>query len=156
MKKRTKRNSLKGRVYTAKSKQARVVGRSLLGQNVSEIASEEQISRGTVYRIRSQSENAMLLQSYRDMVLDLVPGALKGLGKLIRQVDRQAIIETLYGSRVLNQRQEVEAVREPKRTYAYPKVEFFAKYGRWPSLEEAMEFEKTLDIKPDVKGELTE
>jgi len=95
----------------------------------------------------------MLLQSYRDMILDLVPSAIKGLRKLIRRVDRQAIIETLYGTRVLIQRQEVEKVEEPVRTYAYTKAEFFCKYGRWPSLAEAIEFDKTLEVEPLVKGE---
>jgi hypothetical protein len=44
----------------------------------------EGISRGTVYRIRSQSENAMLLESFREMILDIVPDAIKGLAKLVK------------------------------------------------------------------------
>ena len=80
-----------------------------------------------------------------------------GLAKLVRKTDRQAIIETLYGSRVLLRRQEIEKVNEePQRTYAYTRAEFFGKYGRWPLNEELEEFEKTLDIQPIVKGELTE
>jgi hypothetical protein len=87
------------------------------------------------------------------MILDLVPSAIKGLRKLIRRVDRQAIIETLYGSRVLTQHQEVEKYEEPVRTYDYTRAEFFGKYGRLPLDSELEEFEKTLDIKPLVKGE---
>jgi len=82
----------------------------------------------------------------------------RGLAKLVKQRDRQAIIETLYGSRVLIQRQEVAEVEDDdeERDYSYPRVEFFGRYGRWPLDRELKQFEKTLDIKPLVKGELTE
>jgi len=153
MKKSTKRGQRKGRPYTAKTKQARVLTRVVLGQPERQISKEEGISRGTVSRIRNSSENAMLLQSYRDMILDIVPNAIKGLAKLVKREDRQAIIEILYGTRVLIRRQEVEKVEEPVRTYAYTKAEFFCKYGRWPSLAEAIEFDKTLEVEPLVKGE---
>lgn len=61
------------------------------------------------------------------------------------------ITEILYGSRVLINRPEVEKVEEPKRTYAYTRVEFYGKYGRWPLNEELEEFEKTLEVEPLVK-----
>ena len=98
----------------------------------------------------------MLLQFYRDMILDLVPAAIKGLRKLVRKVDRQAIIETLYGTRVLIQRQEIEKVEEPVRTYDYTRAEFFVKHGRWPLEKELLEFDKTLEVEPLVKSSLTE
>jgi transposase-like protein len=154
MKKSTKRGQRKGRPYTPKPKQARIIARHLSGQSDREIARQEGVSRGTVYRVRAQSENLMLLQSYRDMILDLVPASIKGLGKLIRRVDRQAIIETLYGSRVLIHRQEVEQVQPPLQDHSYVKVEFYGKYHRWPTNEEMVEFEKTLPFTPLIKGEL--
>jgi hypothetical protein len=127
------------------------------GQSIRQIAGQEKISKDTVMRILSQEETSLLVQGYRDTILqDYVPLAMNSLKRLLKGDDRQAMIETLYGARVFIQRQEVDPVREPVRTYACPKVEFFAKYGRWPSLEEAKEFEKTLDIQPLVKGELTE
>jgi hypothetical protein len=156
MKKSTKQGQRKGRPYTPKPKQATIIARHLSGQSDREITRQEGVSRGTVYRVRAQSENLMLVQSYREMILDLVPAAIKGLRKLIRKVDRQAIIETLYGTRVLIQRQEVEKVEEPVRTYAYTRAEFFGKYGRWPRNEELEEFDKTLKVDPIVNGELTE
>jgi len=152
MKNRTKQGQRKGRPYTAKTKQARVLTRVVLGQPERQIAKEEGISRGTVSRIRNSSENAMLLQSYRDMILDIVPNAIKGLAKLVKKTDRQAIIEALYGSRVLIQRQEVEKVEEPVRTYAYTRAEFFGRYGYWPRNEELEEFDKTLKVEPLVKA----
>jgi transposase len=158
MKNGTKRGQRKGRPYpyTAKTKQARVLTRVVLGQSERQIAKEEGISRGTVYRIRSQSENAMLLQSFREMILDIVPDAIKGLAKLVKERDRQAIIETLKGSRVLIDRHEVATVQEPERTYDSAKVAFYEKYGHWPTHEEAVKFDKTIVRKPIVKGELTE
>jgi len=156
MKNGTKRGQRKGRPYTAKTKQARVLTRVVLGQSERQIAKEEGISRGTVYRIRSQSENAMLLQSFREMILDIVPDAIKGLAKLVKERDRQAIIETLKGSRVLIDRHEVEAIQPPVQDYSYSRIRFFGKYKRWPTDEEAIKFEKTLPVNPRVKGELTE
>ncbi len=154
MKNKSKRGQRKGRPYTAKIKQARVLTRVILGQPERQIAKEEGISRGTVSRIRNSSENAMLLQSYRDMVFDIVPDAIKGLAKLVKKRDRQAIIETLYGSRVLIHRQEVEQVQPLVQDHSHPKVEFFGKYHRWPTDEELAKFEKTLPAKLLIKGEL--
>jgi transposase len=156
MKKSTKRGQRKGRPYTPKPKQARIIARHLSGQSDREIAKQEGVSRGTIYRIRSQSENAMLLQSFREMILDIVPDAIKGLAKLVKERDRQAIIETLKGSRVLIDRHEVATVQEPERTYDSAKVAFYEKYGHWPTHEEAVKFDKTIVRKPTVKGELTE
>jgi hypothetical protein len=65
MKKSTKRGQRKGRPYTPKPKQARVLARHFAGQSDRRISREEHISRGTVVRIRSQAEVGMLLQSYR-------------------------------------------------------------------------------------------
>ncbi len=99
----------------------------------------------------------MLVQSYRDRILDLVPSAIKGLAKLIKKTDRQAIIETLYGSRVFLRRQEIEKVEdEPQRTHDYTRAEFFGKYGRLPLNSELEEFAKTVDIQPITKAGLIE
>jgi len=156
MKKSTKRGQRKGRPYIPKPKQFRVLARHAAGHSDRRIAREEGISRGTVYRIRSQSENAMLLQSFREMILDIVPNAIKGLAKLVKERDRQAIIETLYGARVLIDRHEVATVQEPERTNDSAKVAFYEKYNHWPTLEEAKEFDKTIRRKPTVKGVLEE
>src|SRR5437773_1617726 len=93
------------------------------------------------------------LSSFQATKFSLLPSAIKGLAKLIKKTDRQAIIETLYGTRVLTQRQEIEKVEdEPQRTYDYTRAEFFGKYGRLPLNEELEEFEKTLDIQPITKA----
>ncbi len=152
--KREKWGTSKRPLNTPPSKQALVVGLSFIGKKRSAISRELGLDRETVTRILSQQENQLLVQGYRAAVLKIVPDALIGLSELVKRLDRQAIIETLYGSRVLVHRQEVEKAEEPRRNYTYPKVEFFAKYGRWPLLEEAIEFEKTLEIEPLTKGEL--
>jgi hypothetical protein len=54
------------------------------------------------------------------------------------------------------QRQEVEKVEEPTRTFAYTKVEFFGRFGRWPLDSEVLEFEETLNVEPLTKGILVE
>jgi hypothetical protein len=65
--------------------------------------------------------------------------------------DRQALVDILRGIGVLTAKLEVEEMIPEERTYAFPKVAFFHKYGRWPTLEEAIEFDKTLDVEPLVK-----
>ncbi len=69
MKKKVKRGQKKGRPYTSKIKQAKVLARHLNGESDRKISKEEKVSRGTVYRIRNSTENAMLLQGFRDRIL---------------------------------------------------------------------------------------
>ena|SRR6266704_753395 len=145
----------KRKLRTPPAKQARVTARRMHGQSIRQIAAQENISKDTVMRVLSQEETSLLVHGYRDTILqDYVPLAMTSLKRLLKGDDRQATIETLYGSKVFLQRQEVEKVQEHKRTYAYPKVEFFAKHGRWPSEKEAIEFEKTLDVRLLTKGEV--
>jgi len=145
------------KLRTPPVKQARVTARRMHGQSIREIAAQENISKDTVMRILSKEEISLLVQGYRDTILqDFVPLAMNSLKRLLKRDDRQATIETLYGSRVLVQREEIQIAEEEERTYEMPQVEFFGKYGRWPSLEEAIEFEKTLDIKPFIKGHFAE
>ena len=156
-----KQSAAKKRAYVGKApykrrpnipsiKVAEVVGLYMTSRiSRSQIARDLGLNRETVSRILSQEQNQLLIQKYRQTIIEgIVPNALIGLAKLVNKEDRQAIIETLYGSRILIQRSEVEQIKAPERTYAYPKIEFFAKYGRWPSLEEAKRFEKTLDVQP--------
>jgi len=142
---------------TAPHVRAKVIARKIAGESYREIAAAEKISKNTVTRIMGSQEAAFLLQGFRDRVLGIVPLALKGLEKLVRRLDRQAIIETLYGTRVLMQRYEVQKVQdEPERTYDYTRAEFFGKFGRLPLNSELEEFEKTLNIEPITKAGLIE
>jgi len=151
--KREKWGTSKRPLNTPASKQALVVGMAFTGKKRSAIGRELGLDRETVTRILSQQENQLLLQVYRDAVLKIVPDALITAHHLVKMGDRQMATDILYGSRTLIQRHEVEKVEEPKRTYAYTRVEFFGRYGRWPLNSELEEFEKTLDIEPLVKGE---
>jgi len=155
-KKPSKRGQKKGRPYTPQAKQVRIMARHLAGQSDREIAKDEGVHRGTVSRIRNSTENAMLLQDFRNKVMDIVPKALKALAYHVGKKNLQATIETLYGARVLIQRHEVEKVEEPVRTYDLTRAEFFVQHGRWPSEKEILEYDKTLEVEPLVKGSLTE
>jgi len=154
--KREKWGTSKKPLNTPPSKQALVVGLSLTGKKRSAISRELGLDRETVTRILSQQENQLLLQGYRQAVLRIVPNALVGLSHLVNQLDRTAIIETLYGAKVLIDRHEVEAVEEPRRTYASTRVIFFGKFGRWPRDDELEAFDKTIKRTPNVKGSLEE
>src|SRR5438034_8731500 len=129
--------------------QSQVLGLYLTNHKQRHIAKMIGIDRETVHRIISQQENQILLSGYRDAVMKIIPRALIGAYELVKRLDRQMITDILYGARVLIGRRETEEIKPPQeRTYDYPKVEYFAKYGKWPSLEQAKEFEKTMDIEP--------
>jgi hypothetical protein len=128
----------KDKPYTSPIKRAEVVGLHLAHKTRTEIATLTGLNRQTVSRILSQSEVETLLQTYRSNVLQMVPDALAGLHVLIRELDRQAIIETLYGSKVFTEHKELEVAPKRERTYAFTKVAFFHKFGRMPTQEEAI------------------
>jgi Helix-turn-helix domain of resolvase len=147
----------KCKLRTPLAKQARVTARRMQGQSIRQIATQENISKDTVMRILSKEETSLLIRGYRDTILqDYVPLAMNSLKNLLKRDDRQATIETLYGAKVLIQRQEVEAVQPPVQDYSYSRVRFFGRYGRWPSDKEAIEFDKTIPVNPTVKGALRE
>lgn len=146
------RRPYKDKPYTSPLKRAQVVGLRLADKNQTQIAASTGLSRQTVSRILSQSEVEALLNTYREQVLQMVPDALLGLHVLIKEFDRTAIIETLYGSKVFSEKKEFEIARTEERTYTFPQVAFFGKYGRWPNEKETLAFDKTLDIEPLTKA----
>jgi hypothetical protein len=75
------------------------------------------------------------------------------LVEIALQKDLEAIVVALRGIGVLTNKLEVEssAISE-ERTYSFAQVAFFGKYNRWPTLEEAKKFDKTLDVEPLVKA----
>jgi hypothetical protein len=93
-------NLEKTSVHSPPSKQALVVGLSFIGKKRSAISRELGLDRETVTRILSQQENQLLVQRYRAAVLKIVPDALVGLYELVKRLDRQAIVEVLYGTGV--------------------------------------------------------
>jgi len=146
----------KRKLRTPLAKQARVTARRMHGQSIRQIAAQESISRDTVMRILSKEETSLLIRGYRDTILqEYVPLAMNSLKKLLKREDRQATIETLYGSKVLIDRHEVaEEPEEPVRTYDATRVLFFGRYGRWPRDSELKAFEATIEVEPIVKGSL--
>jgi hypothetical protein len=155
--KRKRWGSTKGRCYTAIGKQMQVVGLTLTGKRRREIARELGLDRETVTRILSQEENQQLVQGYREAVLKIVPDALVQLSNLVDHGDRTAVIETLYGAKVLIDRHEVAPEpEEPVRTYDSTRVLFFGKYHRWPKDSELLAFDRTIPTEPLVKGSLKE
>jgi hypothetical protein len=142
----------KDKPYTSPIKRAEVVGLHLAHKTRTEIATLTGLNRQTVSRILSQSEVEALLQTYRSHVLQMIPDALDGLHVLIREIDRTAIIEALYGAKVFTERKELEGSRPKERTYAFTKVAFFHKFGRMPTPAETIKFDKTLDVEPLVKA----
>ena len=155
--KRKKWGSFKKRLTIPKTTQARVVAEYLTGAKQRAISRKLGLDRETVPRILSQPEVELLVQSYRDVVLKIVPDALIGAYELVQRLNPKTITDVLKGARVLIDRHQVEHVqRAPVQDYSYSRIRFFGKYKRWPTDEEAAKFQKTIPIKPTVKGELTE
>ena len=97
------------------------------------------------------------MQAYRDVVLKIAPDALVAASELVNRLNPKVVTDVLKGCRVLIERHEIEHVqRAPVQDYSYSRVLFFGKYKRWPTDEEAIKFDKTIPVKPTVKGELTE
>ena len=70
----------------------------------------------------------------------------------LKKKDRQAGIETLYGSKVLLQQHDVAVTSQPaERDYSSAMVRFYYEYGRWPTRQEAIDFDKTIPVEPLVK-----
>jgi Homeodomain-like domain-containing protein len=138
-------------LYTSPTKRAQAVGLYLAGWTKSKIVRETGLHRTTVTRIVSQPEVQTL--TFRERVMKIVPDAIAGLHVLVRELDRTAIIETLYGSKVFSKRRDVDVSRrQEERTYAYPKALFIAKYKRLPTKEELLAFDKTLPAEAIVKA----
>jgi hypothetical protein len=140
--------------YKRDSKEA-VIRRRMRGETTREIAKAEGIARNTVIRILSLPEVREAIARSRGLILaraDELANRLVqiGLGETAKG-DRQAIVDALRGIGVLTSKFDVEETIPQERTYAFPQVAFFGKYNRWPTLEEAKKFDKTLDIEPLVK-----
>jgi hypothetical protein len=125
------------------------------GETTREIAKAEGIARNTVIRILSLPEVQEARAKSRGLILARAPELSNrlvqiGLGEATKG-DRRAIVDALRGIGVLTSKLEVEETIPRERTYAFPKIAFFHKFGRWPTLEEAIEFDRTLDVEPLVK-----
>lgn len=134
---------------TPKATEQRVFALALAGRKKSHIAREVGINRETIARILSQQEFDSIIDQIRSrIVTELGEEALKALKYLIRKRDRMAVMQTLFGLKVLSQHSELklQGGEQGERTYAYASFEFYQKYGRWPTLQEAKEFDKTLEV----------
>ena len=142
--------------FTSQAKQGEVIGLALAGQSNRGIARLTGLKRETVARILSQDEYSALIQKYRSQIIEqMLPKALKGLDKILsrKKPDRQAIIDLLYGCKVLSAHHEVEVPRTFERDYSDAMVRYYYEYGRWPTKAEAIEFDKTIPVELLKKGE---
>ena len=140
--------------YKRDSKEA-VIRRRMRGETTREIAKAEGIARNTVIRILSLPEVREARAKSRGLILARADELSKrlveiGLGETTKG-DRQAIVDALRGIGVLTSKLEVEETIPQERTYAFTKVAFFHKFGRMPTPEETIKFDKTLDVEPLVK-----
>ena len=85
-----------------------------------------------------------------------ISSGVRGAGLLVeiaKNKDLVAILAALRGVGALTNKLEVDSsTANEQRSYAFPKVAFFYKHGRWPTLPEAIEFDKTLDVEPLIKA----
>jgi hypothetical protein len=134
-----------------------VIRRRLRGESTRQIAQAEGIARNTVIRILSLPEVRVAVAASRGIIVrraaELATRLVQmGLGET-KKGDRQALVDALRGIGVLTSRLTIEdATDQNERDYAFPRVVFFERYGRWPTLEEAKEFDKTIEVKPLIKG----
>jgi len=138
---------------TPQSTQVAIEALALTGSNNSEIARRVGVDRETVARILTLTEMEARRGQARSVILQAVPELAGLLVQIAKNKDLVAILAALRGVGALTNKLEVEDTSgDEQRTYAFPKAAFFHKYGRWPTLEEAIEFDKTLDVEPLVKA----
>ena len=133
---------------------AQVLALAMARHSQRKIAKAAGINRETVARILSQNEfDGMVSQARSRIMTEMVESALKSLKKLLTKGDRTATLETLFGLRILSKQTALEMKRGgiDERDYADTKVQFYYKYGRWPTMEECLEFEKTIEVEPLIK-----
>lgn len=139
--------------HTPHAKQVAVEAMAMTGANFSQIAREVGINRETVVRILTQSEMEMRRAEGRSIILEAVPVLAAKLVEIAKNNDLIAILAALRGVGALTNKLEVEnSTAAEQRSYAFPKVAFFHRHGRWPTEKEAIAFDRTLDVEPLVKA----
>ena len=130
------------------------MGRRIAGQTIREIARAENLSKNTVSRILSQDEVDILIQTYRSIILEeVLPLALESLKYNLKKNHPMVTMQTLFGTKVLSQHHELEMKEPSKRDYSSAMVRYYYEFGKWPTKEEAKEFDKTIPVEPLIKGE---
>jgi hypothetical protein len=135
---------------------ARVIRRRMRGETIRQIAAAEGIARNTVIRILSLPEVQRAVNRTRSLILhsaDQLAERLMAiaLGKS-KKGDRQALVDLLRGIGVLTAKFEVSDLTEQERDHSSSMFLYYVRFGRWPTLKEAKEFEETVDIPLLTKG----
>ena len=134
--------------------QTQVLALKMIGKSQRKIAAETDINRETVARILSQNEFDDLVRQLRCRIIkDLAHKAIDCVEKELKKGNAKVALQVLLGLKVLSPRTQVEMKRaEPgERDYADTKVQFYYKFGRWPTEAECLEFEKTIECEPLIK-----
>src|SRR5215475_43914 len=129
---------------------ASVIRRRMRGETTRQIAAAEGIARNTVIRILSLPEVQQAVNRSRSLILHRADHLAERLVAIAlgdsRKGDRQALVDLLRGIGVLTAKFEVYELTDQVRDHSFSIFIYHAKFGCWPTHEEAMEFEKTLDI----------
>jgi hypothetical protein len=133
---------------------AGVIRRRMRGETTREIAEAEGLARNTVMRILSLPEVRAAVARSRGIFLGRAEEMSERLVQLAlgetTKGNAKVLLNVLRGIGVLSTKLEMEETFPEERTYDFPKVAFFYKNGRWPTLEEAIEFDKTLEVEPMI------
>ena len=143
----------------SRGRETQVVALAMAGQSHRRIAQRLSINREAVSRILSQNEFDDLAGRLRSRVIaEIGDRAVDGLLRAVKKGNVRAILQTLFGLRVLSQTQQVEmkGATVGERDYAYTRVRFYGMHGRWPLDSELLEFEKTLEYEPLIKKDESE
>lgn len=120
---------------------AGVIRRRMRGETTREIAEAEGLARNTVMRILSLPEVRAAVARSRGLFLARAEEMSKRLIQLAlaetTKGNPKVLLEILRGIGVLRTKLEMEETIPEERTYDFPKVAYFHKFGRWPTREEA-------------------
>ena len=131
------------------AKVSTAIALAMMGQSKRKIARTLHMDRETIGRILTRSEVEMYRAQGRSIILAAIPDMAERLVELVKQNDKEMILAGLRGIGVLTQKVEIEQGEfSEKRTYDFTRVAFYNKFGRWPTEEEVIAFDKTLDVPP--------
>src|SRR5688572_11151736 len=137
----TKRH--KRALRTPEAKRARIVARSIAGENKTDIAKAERVNRHTVAHILNQSEIQAIIRETSSRIYALMPKAVAAPERLLDKDNAQTVVAVLTGMQVFVPKSKVtqstpaqaELEKRGLAGRSDEDIEYFLEHGYFPEEE---------------------
>jgi len=134
----TKRH--KRALRTPEAKRARIVARSIAGENKTDIAKAEGVNRHTVAHILNQSEIQAVIRETSSRIYALMPKAVAATERLLDKDNAQTVVAVLTGMQVFVPKSKVtqstpamdELEKRGLSTHTDAEILYMMEHGRYP------------------------